>query len=101
MCGSFHVMCGCYNYVGFFCQFFPYENMVFSGGQCRYQAEATVSPLCLVCGSTNNCQTSVLGSSAIELVVDEDVKKPTNQPTKQTKISSGSESGVKCVSRGL
>ena len=34
------------------------------------ETEVMVSPLCLVCGSTLNCQTSVLGPA-------KDVKKPT------------------------
>ena len=41
-----------------------------------------VSQLCLMCGSTLNCQTLCLGTRPrYNLVVDEDVKKPTNQPT--------------------
>ena len=41
-----------------------------------------VSKLCLMCGSTLNCQTLCLGARPrYSLVVDEDVKKPTNQPT--------------------
>ena len=41
-----------------------------------------VSQLCLLCGSTLNCQTLCLGARPrYSLVVDEDVKKPTNQPT--------------------
>ena len=48
------------------------------------ETEVMVSPLFLVCGSTFNCQTSVLGPvHNIYLVVDEDVKKP----TKHTKLS--------------
>ena len=39
-----------------------------------------VSQLCLMCGSTLNCQTLCLGARPrYSLVVDEDVKKPTNQ----------------------
>ena len=42
-----------------------------------------VSQLCLMCGSTLNCQTLCLGARPrYSLVVDEDVKKPINQPTK-------------------
>ena len=42
-----------------------------------------VSQLCLMCGSTLNCQTLCPGARPrYSLVVDEDVKKPTNQPTK-------------------
>ena len=42
-----------------------------------------VSQLCLLCGSTLNCQTLCLGARPqYKLVVDEDVKKPTNQLTK-------------------
>ena len=42
-----------------------------------------VSQLCLMCGSLLNCQTLCLGARPrYNLVVDEDVKKPTNQ-TKQ------------------
>ena len=41
-----------------------------------------VSQLYLMCGSTLNYQTSCLGARPrYNLVVDEDVKKPTNQPT--------------------
>ena len=41
-----------------------------------------VSQLCLMCGSTLNCQTLCLGArSRYSLVVDEDVRRPTNQPT--------------------
>ena len=41
-----------------------------------------VSQLCLMCDSTLNCQTLCLGARPrYSLVVDEDVKKPTNQPT--------------------
>ena len=41
-----------------------------------------VSQLCLMCGSTLNCQTLCLGARPrYSLVVDEDVKEPTNQPT--------------------
>ena len=44
-----------------------------------------VSQLCLMCGSTLNCQTLCLGARPrYNLVVDEDVKKRTNQPTKRT-----------------
>ena len=40
-----------------------------------------VSQLCLMCGSTLNCQTLCLGARPrYSLVVEEDVKKPTNQP---------------------
>ena len=40
-----------------------------------------VSQLCLMCGSTLNCQTLCLGARPLyNLVVDQDVKKPTNQP---------------------
>ena len=43
-----------------------------------------VSQLCVMCGSTLNCQTLCLGARPrYNLVVDEDVKKPTNQPTNQ------------------
>ena len=44
-----------------------------------------VSQLCLLCGSTYNCQTLCLGARPrYNLVVDEDFKKPT-QPTNQPK----------------
>ena len=47
-----------------------------------------VSQLCLMCGSTLNCQTLFLGARPrYNLVVDEDVKKPTNQRTKGTALS--------------
>ena len=50
-----------------------------------------VSQLCLMCGSTLNCQTLCLGARPrYSLVVDEDVKKPTNQPTKSSSSSSSS-----------
>ena len=43
------------------------------------ETEVMVSPPCLVCGSTYNCQTLCLGvRPRYNLVVDEDVKKPTN-----------------------
>ena len=46
------------------------------------ETEVMVSQLCLMCGSTLNCQTLCLGvRPRYSLVVDEDVKKPTNQPT--------------------
>ena len=42
-----------------------------------------VYQLCLICGSTLNCQTLCLGARPrYNLVVDEDVKKPTNQTNK-------------------
>ena len=48
------------------------------------ETEVMVSQLCLMCGSTKNCQTLCLGARPrYNLVVDEDVKKPTNQPTWQ------------------
>ena len=44
-----------------------------------------VSQLCLMCGSTQNCQTLCLGARPrYGLVVDEDVKKP-NKKNKKTK----------------
>ena len=44
------------------------------------ETEVMVSQLCLMCGSTLNCQTLCLGARPrYSLVVDEDVKKPTNQ----------------------
>ena len=47
-----------------------------------------VSELCLMCGSTLNCQTLCLGARPrYSLFVDEDVKKPTNQ-TKSNQSSS-------------
>ena len=47
-----------------------------------------VSQLCLMCGSTQNCQTLCLGARPrYGLVIDEDVKKPTNQTNKQKKLS--------------
>ena len=50
------------------------------------ETEVMVSQLCLMCGSTLNCQTLCLGAGArYNLVVDEDVKEPTNQPTKAPK----------------
>ena len=43
-------------------------------------AEVMVSQLCLMCGSTLNCQTLCREARPrYSLVVDEDVKKPTNQ----------------------
>ena len=48
------------------------------------ETEVMVSQLCLMRGSTLNCQTLCLGARPrYSLVVDEDVKKPTNQPTKR------------------
>ena len=44
------------------------------------ETEVMVSQLCLKCGSTLNCQMLCLGARPrYNLVVDEDVKKPTNQ----------------------
>ena len=55
------------------------------------KTEVIVSPLCFVCGGTWTCQTSVLGLVRLySLVVDEDVKKPTNQPT-MWQMTSGKE----------
>ena len=49
------------------------------------ETEVMVSPLCLMCGSTYNCQTLRLGARPqYSLVVGKDVKKPTNQTNKQT-----------------
>ena len=46
-----------------------------------------VSQLCLMCGSTQNCQTLCLGARPRNnLVVDDDVKKPTKQ-TKKNYVS--------------
>ena len=46
-----------------------------------YTVHPLVSQLCLMCGSTLNCQTLCLAARPrYSLVVDEDVKKPTNQP---------------------
>ena len=51
------------------------------------ETEVMVSQLCLMCGSTSNCQTICLGARPrYMLVFDVDVKKPTNQPNKQTKL---------------
>ena len=51
------------------------------------ETEVLVSQLCLMCGSTLNCQTLSLGARPrYSLVVDEDVKKPTNQPTNLSKL---------------
>ena len=48
-----------------------------------------VSQLCLMCGSTLNCQTLCLGARPrYSLVVDEDVKKPSNQPSNQPSSTS-------------
>ena len=45
-----------------------------------------VSQLYLMCGSTLNCQTLCLGAlPQYSLVVDEDVKKPTNQPASRSR----------------
>ena len=45
--------------------------------------EVMVSQLCLMCGSTQNCQTLCLGARPRNsLVVDEDVKKPHKQTNK-------------------
>ena len=53
-----------------------------SAGKIPAETEVMVSQLCLMCGSTLNCQTLCLGARPrYNLVVDEDVKKPTNQPT--------------------
>ena len=42
-----------------------------------------VSQLCLICGSTYNCQKFCLGARPrYNLVVDEDIKKPTKQTDK-------------------
>ena len=50
-------------------------------------AVAMVSQLCLMCGSTLNCQTHCLGARPqYNLEVDEDVKKPTKQ-NKNLKIA--------------
>ena len=47
------------------------------------EMEVMVSQLCLMCGSTLNCQTLCLGArQRYNLVVDEDVENPTNQPNK-------------------
>ena len=47
-----------------------------------------VSQLCLMCGSTLNCQTLCLGARPwYSLVVDKDVKKPTNQPTLKARVT--------------
>ena len=44
------------------------------------ETEVMVSQLCLMCGSTSNCQTLCLGARPqYNLVVDEDVKEPTSQ----------------------
>ena len=44
------------------------------------ETEVMVSQLCLMCGSTLNCQTLCLGARPrYNLVVEVDVKKPTNQ----------------------
>ena len=49
------------------------------------ETEVMVSPLCLVCGSTYNCQTSVLGPVRdIALLLTRTLR---NQPTKQTNKS--------------
>ena len=50
------------------------------------EIEVMVSQLCLMCGSTQNCQTLCLGAGPrYNLVVDEDVKKTTNQHEKEGK----------------
>ena len=47
------------------------------------ETEVMVFLLCLVCGSTYNCQTLCLGARLRHsIVVDEDVKKPTKQTNK-------------------
>ena len=52
------------------------------------ETEVMVSQLCLMCGSTLNCQTLCLEARPrYSLVVDEDVKKPTNQPTNSVILS--------------
>ena len=47
------------------------------------ETEVMVSQLCLMCGSTLNCQTLCLGARPrYNLALDENEKKPTNQQTK-------------------
>ena len=49
------------------------------------ETEVMVSQLCLMCGSTKNCQTLCLGARPqYSLVVEEDVKKPTKQNKQNT-----------------
>ena len=46
-----------------------------------------VSQLCLMCGHTYNCQTLCLGARPrYSLVVEEDVKKPTNQTYNKARL---------------
>ena len=60
------------------------------------ETEVMVSQLCLMCGSTLNCQTLCLGARPrYSLVVDEDVKKPTNQPNQTERCHVGIRSTIK------
>ena len=54
------------------------------------ETEVMVSQLCLICGSTSNCQALCFGARPrYSLVVDEDVKKPNKQTDKQTSMRLG------------
>ena len=49
------------------------------------ETEVMVSQLCVMCGSTKNCQTlCIVARPRYNLVVDEDVKKSNKQTNKQT-----------------